>query len=120
MAEEKKEEKKEAAKPAASGGGGDSKLWAALCYVLPLLMGIVVLLTDKKNDKFVLFHAWQSILSSIGIWAVMFVFAFVTLGFGAVCMPVVWLGFLWLGYRAYQGERFLLPVFGEYAEKQMK
>jgi uncharacterized membrane protein len=117
MAGEKIDDK--AAKP--SGGAAmnsDSKLWSALCYVFPII-SIVVLVTDKKNDKFVLFHAWQSLIAWIGAWIVGMVVTVVTLGIGGLCFPLIWLGFLYFGYKAYQGEKFLLPVVGEFAEKQM-
>lgn len=122
---QKMEEKKPAA-PASSGGGSsggsmnsDSKLWAALCWVFAPIVGIIVLVTDKKNDKFVLFHAYQSIVAAIGLWVLMMVISVVTFGFGFICWPLVWLAFLFFAYKAYQGERFSLPVVGEFAEKQM-
>lgn len=120
MAGEKTEAKPAA--PAQSGGAGmssDSKLWAALSWVFAPIVGIIVLVTDKKNDKFVLFHAYQSIVASIGLWVAMMVVSVVTLGFGFLCWPIIWLAFLYFGYKAYQGEKFSLPVVGEFAEKQM-
>lgn len=117
MAGEKMEAKPAA--PASSGMGGDSKLWAALCWVFAPLVGIIVLVTDKKNDKFVLFHAYQSIVAAIGLWVAMMVISVVTLGFGFLCWPLIWLAFLFFAYKAYQGEKFSLPVVGDFAEKQM-
>jgi uncharacterized membrane protein len=113
---------KETAKPPASGGsssGDDSKLWAALCYALPILVPILVLvMEDKKKDKFILFHAYQALILGIVVWGINFILSFVVIG----CITAVfgWLYMLYLGYRAYQGERFVLPTIGEYAEKQMK
>ena len=111
------EEKKPAA-PASGSMSSDSKLWAALCYAIPII-SIVVLVTDKKNDRFVLFHAWQSLIGWIAAWVVGMVVAVVTFGIGGLCFPIIWLGFLYFAYKAYQGEKFLLPVVGEFAEKQM-
>jgi uncharacterized membrane protein len=120
MAGEKVEAKPAASPPASSGAGNDSRVWAALCYVFPVLMFILVyVLEDKKKDKFVLFHAWQSLLAGLGAWIVTMVIAVVTLGIGGLCFPLVIIGFLYLAYKAYQGERFVLPVVGEFAEKQM-
>jgi uncharacterized membrane protein len=47
------------------------------------------------------------------------VIAVVTFGIGGLCFPLILIGFLYLAYKAYQGERFVLPVVGEFAEKQM-
>jgi uncharacterized membrane protein len=122
MAGEKVEAKPAAAAPAAGSGlTNESKLWAALCYVFPVLMFILVYISeDKKKDKFILFHAWQSLFAALAGWAVVMVIAVVTLGIGGICFPVYWLVLLYFGYKAYQGERFVLPTIGEYAEKQMK
>ena len=120
MAGEKMEAKPAA--PAASAGtgvGSESKLWAALCWVFAPLVGIIVLVTDKKNDKFVLFHAYQSIVAMIGVWVAMMVISVVTFGFGFLCFPIILLAFLFFAYKAYQGEKFMLPVVGDFAEKQM-
>ena len=122
MAEEKKEAKAPAvASTAVSGLSNDSKVWAALCYVFPVLMFILVyVMEDKKKDKFVFFHAWQSMLLGLGTWVITMVVAVVTFGIGGLCFPLLILVFLYFAYKAYQGEKFLLPVVGEYAEKQMK
>ena len=98
---------------------GDSKLWGALCYVFPVLVGIIVLVTDKKNDKFVLFHAYQSLAAGIGLWVLGMIVAVITFGIGGLCFPLIWLLFLYFAWKAYQGEKFMLPVVGDFAEKQL-
>jgi uncharacterized membrane protein len=122
MAEEKKDVKPPTiASTTVSGLSNESKVWAALCYVFPILMFILVyVMEDKKKDKFLLFHAWQSMLAALAGWLVGMVLAVVTLGIGGLCFPLLWLVLLYFAYKAYQGEKFLLPVVGEYAEKQMK
>lgn len=120
MAEEKKEEKPMMQSAAVSGLSQDSKVWGALCYVFPILMFIIVyVMEDKKKDKFVLFHAYQSLFAAIALWAIAMVVAVVTLGIGALCFPLAWLVFLYFAYQAYLGQKFLLPMIGEYAEKQV-
>jgi uncharacterized membrane protein len=121
MAEEKKDIKPPAmASTTVSGLSNDSKVWAALCYVFPILMFIIVyVMEDKKKDKFVFFHAWQSLLAGLGGWVISMVLAVVTLGIGSLCFPLYWVVLLYFAYKAYQGEKFLLPVVGEFAEKQM-
>ncbi len=60
MPEEKKVEKKAAApEPAQSSGSSDSNLFGMLCYFISFWVPLFVLFTDKKNDKFVAFHAYH-------------------------------------------------------------
>jgi uncharacterized membrane protein len=90
-----------------------------LCYVLGWVSGLVFILLEAEN-KFVRFHAMQSIivfgiLSIIGI-----VFGWIP-WFGWVISSLVGLlGFvLWivLMVKAYQGVMYKLPVAGDLAEK---
>ncbi len=121
----------------ASGGSDDTKLIGALCYIIGIIVPLYVLLTEKKNDKFLAFHAWQSLLITV-VWFVVysiimvgtlvlgFALAFVTAGFGTMIIPCVMLVVLlvllvmivFLAWKAYQGERYKLPVLGDFAEKQ--
>ena len=99
------------------GLGLPSNTAAALAYVLGWLTGIVFLLLEK-DDKFVRFHAMQSII----VFGLITLFSFVPV-IGWMLSPILMiLGFvLWLVliFKAYQGEKFKLPVIGDFAEKQM-
>ena len=82
-----------------------------LCYVLGWVSGLVFILIEQEN-KFVRFHAMQSII----------VFGVITiLSWIPFLSWVIWLvGFvLWivLMVKAFQGERFKLPWAGNLAEK---
>jgi len=87
---------------------------AALSYVLGWLTGIVFLLIEK--DKFVRFHAAQSIV----VFGILTVVVLIP-GIGWVIAPLAWIvGFvLWLVliFKAYQGEEFKLPWIGDLAKK---
>lgn len=99
--------------------GMQPNLAALLSYLLGFISGIVFYVLEKDN-KFVRFHAMQSIIT--------FGFLFV-LGMFLGLMPVIgWvLGYilwivefiLWiiLMVKAYNGEIFKLPVAGDMAEK---
>lgn len=90
-----------------------------LCYVLGWISGIVFLLIEPKN-KFVRFHAFQSII----------VFGLITL-IGIVFNPIPFIGgfigwitsvigfILWifLMVKAYQGTMYKLPWAGNLAGK---
>jgi uncharacterized membrane protein len=102
-----------------------------LCYVLGWLTGLIFFLIEKEN-KFVRFHALQSMIVFGGLFILtlaigMFMGVFASLGAGFL-VPVLslingLLGLvglvLWilLMIKAYQGEKFKLPVAGDIAEK---
>jgi uncharacterized membrane protein len=106
----------------------------ALAYLVGAITGILFLVIDPfKTDRFVRFHAFQSIffnLAWIGFWIVWMI---VGLMLGAIShglffiiqLPINLLitvgGFcLWayLMYTAYQGKTFQLPVIGALAASQ--
>ena len=96
----------------------DDKLWAALGYPIPLIPIIVLLMEDKKERPFIKFHAVQSLAFNIALWVIIFVISLVTLGFGAICAPVLWLVTLWPAYDSYQGNYTELPVVTNFIKKQ--
>lgn len=84
----------------------------ALCYVLGFVSGVFFLLTEKEN-KFVRFHAMQSVVVFLSMTLLMMI-PFVGL-FIAPLSLILW---LFLMYKAYQGEKYKLPTIGDFAEKQ--
>ena len=104
-----------------SGSGLDSNVAGLLCYVLGWLTGLIFILIEK-DDRFVRFHAAQSIVVFGGLtivefilWA--FVFAVPGLWFFLPLLALTWL-VLWilLMVKAYQGEEFHLPIAGDIAD----
>ena len=93
-----------------------SDLGGALCYVLGFISGIFFLLTEKEN-KFVRFHAMQSVIVSLGLMLFMMIPVFGWMLSVFVAPLSIILG-LFLMYKAYLGEKFKLPVVGDLAEKQ--
>jgi len=113
--------------PAASPTEGlEENVAGLLCYILGWLTGLIFLLIDKR--PFVKFHAAQSIALSIAVVVVYFavgiVFGmmhFMHLGFLALAAyPIVGLGvfIVWIFsmYKAYQHEKFMLPIIGNIAQ----
>ena len=97
----------------------DDKLWAALSYVFAPLVGIIALLMeDKKSRPFIKFHAVQSIAASIVFVIVATILSVVTLGFGGLCVPLLWLVFLYWAYQAYQGQDVKIPLVSDFIRKQ--
>ena len=82
-----------------------------LCYVLGWMTGLIFILIEKEN-KFVRFHAMQSILVS-GALTVLSWIPFIN--FVAWILGLI----LWivLMVKAYQGAKFKLPWVGNLAEK---
>jgi uncharacterized membrane protein len=111
-----------------------SNVAGLLCYVPVLITGIIMLLIEPyKNDKFVRFHAFQSIFFGVFCIAFWMLWSFVVVGllftggvagFGIFGMLfwLIRLAFfgLWifLVYKAYNNEQFKLPVIGDLAAKQ--
>lgn len=103
--------------PVGGTTGIDPKLAALLCYLLSIVGGIVFYVISK--DKFVRFHALQSIFLGITLIVLDGIFFFVPfLWFFGWIVP---LGFFALSIimmiKAYQGERYKLPIIGDLAEK---
>ena len=92
-----------------------------LAYLLGWITGIIFLLLEKDN-KFVRFHAMQSIAVFVPImildWIVSFlpgIGGFLVWALGIISF-VLW---IYLMIKAYQGERYKVPYAGEWAEKQV-
>ena len=96
-----------------------------LCYLVGWITGLVFILIEKEN-KFVRFHAMQSIvtfgaftvlwipfsiLSQMDILRVLFGILQAVTGILAFVLWIV------LMIKAYQGERYKLPIAGDIAEK---
>ncbi len=119
--------------PAAQASGLAENMASALCYALGLLTGVLFLVLAPYNtNRTIRFHAFQSIFWNVAIIVVDIVLAIV---FGVLIhVPVigplvalaVWPVFalacfaswLFLMYKAYNNEKFMLPVIGPIAEKQ--
>jgi uncharacterized membrane protein len=126
------------AAPAAAGTGGGltPNVAGALAYIT-LLPAILFLVIEPYNkDRFIRFHSFQSIFFGvawlvlwIGLFIIHFILAFIpVIGWilALILAFVLWLvlglgGFvLWifLVYKAYNYEKFMLPVIGKLAEQQ--
>ena len=111
----------------ATTGGLTENVAGALCYALGIITGILFLVLAPYNQsKFVRFHAFQSIFFQaawIVLWIALTTLSFIlpwfVMGMIWTLLPFVALGFwLLLMFKAYQNERFKLPVIGDLAEKQ--
>jgi uncharacterized membrane protein len=102
--------------------GLDANVAAALAYAFGWVTGLAFLVIEKDN-RFVRFHAMQSTI----------VFATLSLGFILlqsipllgmllsvfIVIPLSAVIWLLMMFKAYQGERFKLPIAGEMAEQRI-
>ena len=86
-----------------------------LCYVLWWVSGLVFLLVEQEN-KFVRFHAMQSIIVFAVITIVGFILSWIPFIGGIIWLlgVVLWIVLM---VKAYQGTRYKLPWAGDLAEK---
>ena len=113
-----------------SAPGLEPNLAGALSYALGFITGILFLVLEPYNkDRFVRFHAWQSIatcvalvVANVGLGIVLSVLWRVTFGLAWFLWPLwslaEFLLWLFLMYKAYQNERHMIPYIGELAVRQ--
>lgn len=101
--------------------GLDENIASALTYVLGFITGIIFFIVEKEN-KTVRFHAMQSNITFGGLFVVQIVLSFISfiipfLGLLSLLISLLTL-ILWivLIIKAYQGEKFKLPIVGDMAE----
>jgi uncharacterized membrane protein len=111
-------EEKMTEQPATPEITSDDKLWSALGYPIPLVAIIVLLMEEKKERPFIKFHAIQALVFNVVLWVLIFILSAVTLGFGAICAPLLWLVTLWPAYDSYQGNHTELPVLTDFIKNQ--
>jgi uncharacterized membrane protein len=109
-----------ASSPAA---GISDNVASALCYVLGFITGVLFLVLSPYNQNRVIrFHAFQAIFLHLATIVISFAVPFIFQGASMFFAPLLWLGLfaLWLYVilKAYQGQKFAIPVIGPLAEKQ--
>jgi uncharacterized membrane protein len=120
--------------PPVANSGISTNTAGALAYLAGIITGIIFLVVDPyKSDRFVRFHAFQSIFFNVAWIALWIAWTIVGLVLGAITKGLFFIlqvpidlvlmvgGFaLWafLMYSAYQGKMTKLPVIGALAAKQ--
>ena len=87
-----------------------------LCYILGWITGIIFLLIEK-DDTYVRFHAWQSVLVFGVLTVLNIAFSFVVV-LNWIVGVVTFIAWVVLMFKAYSGEKYKVPVLGNIAEKQ--
>jgi uncharacterized membrane protein len=93
---------------------------AALSYVLGPVSGIIFLLLEK--DPYIRFHAAQSIVVVGGLTILWMVLPFTIVLLPLTPLVFVGLFILWLVliYKAWQGDEWQVPILGKYARVLVK
>jgi uncharacterized membrane protein len=104
--------------------GMQPNIEAGLSYVLGWVTGLIFFLGEKQN-RFVRFHAMQSILFFGGLTVIRIILSvidsfglplFTGLAWFAIGIIGV-VGYIVLLINGFQGKYFKLPIVGDYAEK---
>ena len=91
---------------------------ALLCYAVGWITGLIFLLIEKE-DQFIRFHAAQSLVLFGGLMLFTFIPVLGQL-LGLILWPLSMILWIVLMIKAYQGEKFKLPVIGDFAEQVME
>jgi len=118
---------------APSAAGLEENMASALCYLAGWITGVIFLVLAPYNqNRTIRFHAFQSIFLTVAMIPLWFVFMILSIALrfipvlGALVMMLLWVVFgfgffflwLFLMYKAYNKEKFVLPIIGPLAEKQ--
>jgi uncharacterized membrane protein len=100
-----------------SSTGLDENVAGFFCYILGFITGIVFLVVEKRSS-FVRFHAMQSTITFLGLFAISAILGVIPI-LHLLVYPIWILSLiLWLVLmvKALRGERYLLPIVGKMAE----
>jgi uncharacterized membrane protein len=107
-----------------------SNVAAALSYI-PIIAIVFLIIEPYKRDRFVRFHSFQSLFFTVSVIVVSIILgmilsgAFFIGGMWSLVLGLYWIfrlavfvGWLFLVFKAYNNESFKLPVIGDIADKQ--
>ena len=110
-----------AASATAAGGGLQDNVAGMLAYFTIIPAIIFLVLEPYNRNKFIRFHAFQCLFFAAAIFAISIVLNFIPF-LGLLVSLLINLGcfIVWilLVVKAYQGQKFKLPVIGDLAEQQ--
>jgi uncharacterized membrane protein len=108
--------------PRKTSSGLEENVAGLLTYVLGFVTGIIFLLIEKDN-KFVRFHAMQSIVVFGAFFVISLVLNVVpvigTIVSVLILPPLSLIVWIVLMVKAYQGNCYKLPIAGDFSEKQL-
>ncbi len=99
--------------------GIDENVEGLLCYIVGWVTGILFLILEREN-KFVRFHAAQSLATFLPLSVILVIVGMMPLIGWLLAGPISILTLiLWLllMFKALKGERYRLPIVGNFAEE---
>jgi uncharacterized membrane protein len=92
-----------------------------LCYLFGWVSGLIFFLLEREN-RFVRFHAMQSLLFFGILSAVEWVFSYLPFfgPIGGALGLVMFIGWIVMMVKAHRGEYYKLPLFGDLAERLIR
>jgi uncharacterized membrane protein len=105
--------------------GLDENVASVLCYLIGWITGIIFYLVEKDN-KVVKFHAMQSILTFLPLnilyWIVGYIFWWNYFNYilNTILGLIIFILWIVLMIKAYQGEMYKLPIVGDIAYNATK
>lgn len=101
---------------------------AALCYLLGFITGVVILMVETE-DRFIRFHAWQSVMATGYLFCANLILGLILRSIGPLGLVasifniIFWIVILVIiissMIRAYHGQIFKLPMVGNWAERKV-
>jgi len=103
-----------------AGTGLKKNTAGALAYVLGPITGVIFLILEK--DKFVRFHAMQSIVVFVTLFVLQWILGLTIILLVLVPLIGILTFVLWLVliYKAWMGEEWEMPVLGKFARNLAK
>ena len=107
-----------------TGGGVAPNVMALLGYLLLIPAILCVAMEPYKRDPFLRFHGYQALIMCLAMFALNFCLRFAMVFMGPLALallmlnPLFGLVCIFCGIKAYQNEKFKLPVIGDMAEQQ--
>lgn len=99
--------------------GLDENVASALCYVLVWVTGLIFFLVERDN-KTVRFHAMQSIVVFLPLQILYWIASWFFFFFSWLIGIVIFILWIVLIIKVFQGEKFKVPIAGDIAENQVK
>ncbi len=112
-----------------NSGDSSRNIVAAMSYLLGFVTGIVILVVER-DDKFIRFHAMQSIMATGSLFVLNIVIGLILNPLGIFSFLstltglIIWAVIIYICVRcatnAYRGKVYKLPFFGDFAEGKVR
>jgi len=98
-----------------------NRLLAALSYPIPLVIALVIVLTDMKKDPFMRHHGWTALFWG-GVWLIIYIVPWVLpflYGLARLLLLAWFIVSIYYAVQAYNGKEVSIPIVSDFAKKYM-